>query len=99
MHPKIEDCYLYPRKVGVFCSNSDPAKRNQTHRGNPCDGGAVSWLVAEGRAIARYCKTCSERDLPRLQEHHPLGDWHLAPIYHDDPAMPDQVKPRPPELC
>ncbi len=86
MHPKIEDCYLYPRKVYVKCNNHE------------CRNNAASWVVAEGRGVYRACQEHAA-DIEQLQEIDPDANWHLAPIYHDDPAMPDQVKPRPPELC
>jgi hypothetical protein len=85
MHPKIEDCYLYPRKVYVACNN------------HACRNNATSWLVADGLGVYRACEEHSP--VATLQKIDPEANWHLAPIYHDDPAMPEQVKPRPPELC
>ena len=94
MHPLLSEAHLHPRKVFFFCANLHSSSRDKTRLGNPCDGRAEVWLVAEGRAISKVCRTCAKRDLPQLQGGDPASDWHEAPIHHDDPSMPDQWKER-----
>lgn len=90
-HTPLSEAYLLPRKVLVFCSNSDPAQRNRTRLGSKCGERAEYHLVADGKCVVRVCRICADRDLPQLQE---FGGWSKAPIYHDDPAFDGRAKPR-----
>ncbi len=89
-HEPIESIRLLPRKVLVFCSNSDSSKRDRTWRGNPCDGSATLLYVADGRSIGAVCQTCADRNLPILQRVDPESEWSTAPLYHDNPDYPNQ---------
>lgn len=90
-HTPLNETYLLPRKVYVFCANYDPGHRGQTRQGSKCGVDAEFHLVADGKCVTRVCRICADRDLPHLQE---FGAWSKAPIYHDDPAFDGRAKPR-----
>lgn len=86
---KLNDTHLFPRKVFFFCHNLDSNSRDKTWNGEPCDRNAIFWLVSEdGTAVSKVCGKCAERTIPALP------GWRTAPLFHDDPAFHDRVKPR-----
>ena len=100
--PAIAETRLLPRRVSLRCSSADSSTRGRTWGGEPCDGWAVAYLVADDdqgvpRIASRQCQRCLDATLGELQRFAPDKNWHAAPIYHDDDAS--HSLERPPELC
>lgn len=91
-HALIEDTVLMPRKVSYHCANS--AIFRPEARRHRCSGVADVWLVACGYAQSKVCTSCAEDAVPQLRVLDPRSNWTTAPIFHDDPSLPEQGKPR-----
>lgn len=91
-HTPLNEAYLLPRKVYIFCANHNPYRLGETRLGSKCGMAANYHLVADGKCVLRVCRICAERDLPELQRIY--SGWSKAPIFHDDPAFDGRAKPR-----